>query len=316
MVENIHFSPTFILDFLKDWKHWNLSAPDLGPWLLTWQVNLGPVLVIFFFSAALCSNFMPDFGHLWLFCTFVILSRISVVILYLALIVWGHLSKFVVISSVFLVISCVSVQVLWVLFLTFVLTLPITDCFTSQFGCFTHYFDYFWTLYAPDCGHFVVTIFSLFLKVFLWSSFTLWSFYKYLWLLWTSIQFFCFYFGYFEVTMHQILLIMVIMLFCPTLRQLGASFCGCSLHFNFFARGSHYVSVVIWHSSVGFFWVYASLLWSYNGFMCQFYALFVDNLCTSLVILCLCCLILTIFEALSLFKAILWSFSLIVITLW
>lgn len=259
---------------------------------------------------------MPDFGHLWLFCTFVILSRISVVILYLALIVWGHLSKFVVISSVFLVISCVSVQVLWVLFLTFVLTLPITDCFTSQFGCFTHYFDYFWTLYAPDCGHFVVTIFSLFLKVFLWSSFTLWSFYKYLWLLWTSIQFFCFYFGYFEVTMHQILLIMVIMLFCPTLRQLGASFCGCSLHFNFFARGSHYVSVVIWHSSVGFFWVYASLLWSYNGFMCQFYALFVDNLCTSLVILCLCCLILTIFEALSLFKAILWSFSLIVITLW
>lgn len=44
---------------------------------------------------------MPDFGHLWLFCTFVILSRISVVILYLAFIVWGHLSKFVVISSVF-----------------------------------------------------------------------------------------------------------------------------------------------------------------------------------------------------------------------
>lgn len=87
--------------------------------------------------------------------------------------------------------------------------------------------------------------------------------------------------------------------------------------FQFFCSGvTLYVSVVIWHSSVGFFWVYASLLWSYNGFMCQFYALFVDNLCTSLVILCLCCLILTIFEALSLFKAILWSFSLIVITLW
>lgn len=268
MVENIHFSPTFILDFLKDWKHWNLSAPDLGPWLLTWQVNLGPVLVIFFFSAALCSNFMPDFGHLWLFCTFVILSRISVVILYLALIVWGHLSKFVVISSVFLVISCVSVQVLWVLFLTFVLTLPITDCFTSQFGCFTHYFDYFWTLYAPDCGHFVVTIFSLFLKVFLWSSFTLWSFYKYLWLLWTSIQFFCFYFGYFEVTMHQILLIMVIMLFCPTLRQLGASFCGCSLHFNFFARGSHYMSL----------WSFDILLWGFFEFMRVF--------CDHIMVLC------------------------------
>lgn len=260
---------------------------------------------------------MPDFGHLWLFCTFVILSRISVVILYLALIVWGHLSKFVVISSVFLVISCVSVQVLWVLFLTFVLTLPITDCFTSQFGCFTHYFDYFWTLYAPDCGHFVVTIFSLFLKVFLWSSFTLWSFYKYLWLLWTSIQFFCFYFGYFEVTMHQILLIMVHNVILSYFKATWSFFLWLFFAFQFFCSGvTLYVSVVIWHSSVGFFWVYASLLWSYNGFMCQFYALFVDNLCTSLVILCLCCLILTIFEALSLFKAILWSFSLIVITLW
>lgn len=57
------------------------------------------------------------------------------------------------------------------------------------------------------------------------------------------MHFFCFYFGYFEVTTHQILLIMVIMLFCPTLRQHGASFCGCSLHFNFIARGSHYMSL-------------------------------------------------------------------------
>lgn len=63
-------------------------------------------------------------------------------------------SKFVVISSFFWVISCASVQVLWVLFLTFVLTLQSTDCFTSQFGCFTHYFDYLWRLYAADCGHF------------------------------------------------------------------------------------------------------------------------------------------------------------------
>lgn len=127
-------------------------------------------------------------------------------------------------------------QVLWVVLLTFVLTLPITDCFTSQFGCFTHYFDYLWTLWS-FCGNHFLSVF----KSILWSSFTLWSFYKYLWLLWTSIHFFCFYFGYFEVTTHPILPIMVIMLFCPTLRQLGASFCGCSLHLNFFLLGGHII---------------------------------------------------------------------------
>lgn len=262
------FFPHIYSRLLKRLKTLKSLSSRFGSLTVDLTGQFGSSFGDFFFSAALCSNFMPDFGHLWLFCTFVILSRISVVILYLALIVWGHLSKFVVISSVFLVISCVSVQVLWVLFLTFVLTLPITDCFTSQFGCFTHYFDYFWTLYAPDCGHFVVTIFSLFLKVFLWSSFTLWSFYKYLWLLWTSIQFFCFYFGYFEVTMHQILLIMVIMLFCPTLRQLGASFCGCSLHFNFFARGSHYMSL----------WSFDILLWGFFEFMRVF--------CDHIMVLC------------------------------
>lgn len=81
VVENIHFPPTFILDFLKDWKHWNLSAPDLGPWLLTWQVNLGPVLVIFFFlllSAVISCLTLVIYGYfallwschasLWSYC--------------------------------------------------------------------------------------------------------------------------------------------------------------------------------------------------------------------------------------------------------
>lgn len=56
VVENIHSPP---------WKHWNPSAPDLGPWLLTWQVNLGPVLVIFFLllSAVISCMTLVIYGY-------------------------------------------------------------------------------------------------------------------------------------------------------------------------------------------------------------------------------------------------------------
>lgn len=113
----------------------------------------------------------------------------------------------------------------------------------------------------------------MFLKVFLWSLFTLWPFYKYQCLLLTFMHFFCFSFGYFEVITHQILLIMVIMLFYPTLRQLGASFCGFFAS-QFYCSGvTLYVSVVIFYSSVFVFelmWVFcdhdASMFWVYALF--------------------------------------------------